>query len=139
MTIAFESTRRIAVSPSEVWAMLTDWSRAHEWMPGIDELVPDRPTEVGTVLSFTAQERERSSTITTLQENRRLVLHSEASVVIADYEYTLVPIGDVATEITLVARVEVRGAMRPFAKRIRTSIAEADRVQLDRLATLITD
>ncbi len=137
MVTAFETTHRIALAPDAVWTVLTDWSRAHEWMPGIDALVPDGPTAVGTTLRFTAHGRDRTSTIAVLEPGARLMLHSEAPGVVADYTYTLVAAGEGETDVTLVADVVTKGAMRPLGPTIRSSIAKADSVQLERLAALL--
>ena len=57
-------------------AALIDWDNAHRWMPGIDKLHANGPTEVGTTLSFHARGKDRPSEIIALEPGRRLVLRS---------------------------------------------------------------
>ncbi|HYI50553.1 MAG TPA: SRPBCC family protein [Microbacterium sp.] len=56
MTIAIDTRIHIAAPRSIVWGALTDWSRAHEWMPeATDMRQTSEPLSVGTVLAFRAR------------------------------------------------------------------------------------
>lgn len=136
MTLAFSTRRSVPSSPADVWAVLTDWGRAGEWLPGVEGMRAEGPLAVGTVLRFTARGKERTSTITALEAGRAITLTSEQPGVHADYRYELAPAGS-GTTVTLTADVTARGPMRLLGGVIRGAIAKADGSQLDRLAALL--
>lgn len=136
MTLAFSARRTVPAAPADVWAVLTDWSRAAEWLPGVDGMRAEGPLAVGTVLHFTARGAARTSTITALEPGRALTLTSEQPGVRADYRYVLAPSGS-GTELSLDADVATRGAMKLLGGVIRGAIAKEDGGQLDRLAALL--
>lgn len=135
MTLAFDDRRVVPASPADVWSVLTDWSRASAWLPGVEGMRADGPLAVGTVLRFTARGKERTSTITALEPGRALTLTSEQPGVRADYRYSLDPEGP-GTAISLAADIQTRGAMRMLGPVIRGAIAKEDGAQLQRLAVL---
>lgn len=136
MTLAFEDRRVVPASPADVWSLLTDWSRASSWLPGVEGMRADGPLAVGTVLRFTARGKERTSTITALEPGRVLTLTSEQPGVRADYRYALAPDGS-GTSVSLAADIETRGAMRMLGPVIRGAIAREDGAQLERLVALL--
>jgi len=136
MTLAFSDRRTVSADPAAVWAVLTDWSRASEWLPGVEGMRAEGPLAVGTVLRFTARGAARTSTITALDPGRALTLTSEQPGVRADYRYSLESDGR-GTTISLEADVETRGAMRLLGPVIRGAIAKEDGAQLERLVALL--
>jgi len=136
MPQAFRDNQTILASPHAVWAMLTDWSTASEWMPGVSDMRAAGDTAIGTELTFSARGKARSSTVTALEPGRLITMSSTMPGVLADYTYTLEPAGD-ATTVSLVADVETSGPMRLMGKMIRSAIAKEDGVQLARLKALI--
>lgn len=138
MTLAFSARRTVTADPATVWAALTDWGRASEWLPGVEGMRAEGPLAVGTVLHFTARGAARTSTITALDAGRALTLTSEQPGVRADYRYTLAASGSGSgTEVALDADVETRGAMKLLGPVIRGAIAKEDGGQLDRLAAIL--
>ena len=107
--MAFRATVHIGRSMEDVWACLTNWKRAPEWMRGIEEMhAADGPVGEGTRLVFRARGAERESTIVTWSPPRRLALRSRQGGMTATYEYTCEP-EDGGTRLTLCARCEARG------------------------------
>lgn len=138
MTTAIDTRIHIAAPRSLVWDTLTDWSRAHEWMPeATDMRQTSEPLRVGTVLAFRAQKSERTSTVEALDPGSMIALASDGPGVHAVYTYTLRDAAD-GTDVRLVADVETRGAMKMLGPTIRSSIAKADGGQLDALAKLVS-
>ena len=136
MTIAFTATRVVSAAPPVVWATLTNWERGPEWLPEVESMSSEGPTAVGSVLRFTARGIQRTSTVTAMDPGRSITLTSEQPGVEAHYRYTLEPEGS-GTAIALEADVVTSGAMRMLGPVIRSAIAKADSVQLDRLAALL--
>ena len=136
MTIAFTAARVVAAAPPVVWATLTNWERGPEWLPEVEKMTSDGPTTVGTVLRFTARGTPRTSTVSAVDPGRSITLTSEQPGVTAHYRYTLEPEGS-GTAIALEADVVTSGVMRLLGPVIRSAIAKADRVQLDRLAAVL--
>lgn len=136
MPQAFSDTQTILASPSEVWATLTDWSAASQWMPGVSDMRAAGDIGVGTELTFSARGKARSSTVTALEPGRRITMSSAMPGVLADYTYSLEPAGNTTT-VSLVADVDTRGPLKLLGKVIRSAIAKEDGVQLSRLKTLI--
>jgi len=130
MTQAIHVTAVIDRPVGAVWAELTDWARAAEWMPGVDDVRPDGPTAVGTTLAVRARGKDRTSTITALEPGRSVTLTSVQGGVTADYRYTCEPVGD-GTTVTLVADVRTSGPWGLLGPLIRTAIRRADGGQLD--------
>jgi carbon monoxide dehydrogenase subunit G len=138
MTTAIDTRIHIAAPRALVWGTLTDWSRAHEWMPEATGMrQTSEPLRVGTVLAFRAQKSERTSTVAALDPGAMIALASEGPGVHAVYTYTLEDAAD-GTDVRLVADVETRGAMKMLGPTIRSSIAKADGGQLEALAKIVS-
>jgi carbon monoxide dehydrogenase subunit G len=138
MTTAIDTRIHISAPRPVVWNALTDWSRAHEWMPEASDMrQTSEPLEVGTVLAFRAQKSDRTSTVEALRPGELISLASDGPGVHAVYTYTLQDAAD-GTEVRLVADVETRGAMKLLGPTIRSSIAKADGGQLEALARVVT-
>ena len=108
----FERSTRIARRPDEVWAVLTDWERATEWMPGVASLAPVGAQDgAGTTLRFSSRGRAHDAVVRVWEPARRLVLESTQGGVTATYEYLLDTHGadGGATEMRMLASCETRG------------------------------
>ena len=136
MTEAFSATTTVAVSPERVWATITDWTKAPEWMPGTSAFRLDGPLRPGAVLHYTARGKERTSTVVEVVPERSLVLTSTVGKVHANYRYVLAPVPG-GTRIDLTADVRTSGLMRMLDRVIRRAIAKEDSSQLDRLKPLV--
>lgn len=110
MAEGFQATERIAGSREEVWACLTNWQRAPEWMKGIEEMraLTDGPVGEGTRLVFRSRGAERETTVVAWAPPHRLALRSQQGGMTATYEYTCEP-EDRGTRLTLRARCEAQG------------------------------
>ena len=128
MAQTFAVAETIDRPAGEVWEALTDWSNAHQWMPGVNRLEAQGETVTGTELRFHARNAERTSVIARCDTGRS----------IADYTYELQPAGDGATRVTLVAECRFRGLlfllMSPL---IRRAIRSADGIQLEQLKKVV--
>ncbi len=136
MTITIDAEERIERSPDEVWALLTDWSRAHEWMAGIDSMTPNGPTQVGTILVFSARGKERESEITAVVAGSEVSLTSRQGPVSATYTYSRAPEGSGA-RMRLVADCEIRGPLKFLGPLLRMAMRRADGGQLRDLKELL--
>lgn len=134
MKEAFRVERTIHRPVDEVWAGLTNWSEAARWMSGIDRLEAGGDTTVGTTLTFYTRGRDRTATIAECEPGQILSLRSVQGRVTADYTYTLEAKED-ATVVRLVATCELRGWFGLLGPIVRLAMAQADRGQLDQLAT----
>lgn len=136
MPVSIDVEERIALSPGEVWAALTNWDRAHEWMAGIDSMASGGPTETGTVLTFLARGKQRESEITAVAPGRQVSLTSRQGPVCATYTYTCAPDGH-GTRLRLVADCEIRGPLKLLGPLLRTAIRRTDGGQLRALKELL--
>ena len=138
MPRAFAAEATIARSAPDVWHALTDWSNAHRWMAGVDWLKADSETAQGTGITFRSRGHDRTSTITSCEPGRSLVLHSEHGGVSADYEYAIEALGDRTTQVTMTVDCHMRGfPWRILAPLIRMAIRKSDGDQLDALKRFI--
>jgi uncharacterized protein YndB with AHSA1/START domain len=144
VTQAFHATTVIDRPAAAVWAALTDWPRAAEWMPGVDAVrtrgtAGADPAAVGTELIVRARGKDRTSTITAVVPGRSLTLTSVQGGVTADYAYTVAPSseGD-GTTVTLAADVRTRGWWTVFGPLLRAAIRRADGGQLDAFRRVVT-
>ena len=138
MARAFAAAETIDRPVGEVWEALTDWSNAHQWMPGVDRLEAQGETVTGTELRFHARNAERTSVIARCDTGRSIVLRSVQGGVTADYTYELQPAGDGATRVTLVAECRFRGILYVLmSPLIRRAIRSADGKQLEQLKKVV--
>lgn len=141
MAEAFRATEKIAAPADAVWAVLTDWDRATEWMGGIDALRAEGPNEVGTTLTFTARGKERSSRIVALEPGRSVTLRSEQGKATADYRYRCTPSdgeGADGTTVELVADCRTEGAVMAVAgPLLRMMMKRTDGSQLEALKRIV--
>ena len=138
ITEALCASVKIQADPQVVWAVLTDWSRAPEWMAGVDWVATHSsgPLREGTSLSFRVRGKDRPVEVTTHDEPRRLALTSVEGPVRTDHTYSLTPSGD-ATSLELVACCEARGVARLLGPLLRRAIRHNDAHQPGALQALI--
>jgi uncharacterized protein YndB with AHSA1/START domain len=134
----FASESVIERSPSQVWAALTDWDRAPDWMDGVEHLTADGPVAAGTSLTFRSNGRDRISQIVDAQRGRRLVIRSVLRGVTADYVYVLDHEAG-ATRLTLRATCAVSGLRRVLGPVLREAIRRTDSRQPEALRRLLED
>ncbi len=110
MANGFRASAHVARSVEEVWAELTDWARAPEWMAGIADMRPDGggPVGEGSVLTFRSRGAERTTTVVEWSPPSRLSLRSTQGGMSATYTYACAPERD-GTRLTLDAACEARG------------------------------
>lgn len=137
MTEVFTADTTIDRPVDVVWARLIDWDFAARWMPGVDALRAQGPTEIGTKLTFTTRGKERAGQIAALDPGRSITLRSVQGGVTADYVYRCTPNGD-GTRVSLVADCRITGPVRLLSPMIRSAIRRADSDQLDAFAATFT-
>ena len=115
----------------QVWEALTDWSNAHRWMPGIDEMTAEGDAAEGTRLTFRARGADRSSTIVQCDVGRSMVLRSVQGGVTADYAYEVHELGEGSARVTLVAICQFTGLWRSLVSPLlRIAVRLSDGKQL---------
>lgn len=136
MEQVFDVEAVISAPRDEVWAALTDWTRASEWMDGVEALAADGPVAPGTVLTFTAGGRDRQSAIVDCQPSESLTIRSVLRGVTADYAYALedVPGG---TRVSLVATCATSGLQRLLGPVLRDAMRRTDHGQLEALRVVV--
>jgi carbon monoxide dehydrogenase subunit G len=137
MTEAFRTEEALAVSSDRAWAALTDLVRAPEWMPGVDSMSVAGTLRQGARVTFHTRGKERASEVIQLAPGRSMTLRSVQGPVTADYVYSVDPVADEASRVTLAADVTTSGGMRVLAPLIRSAIAKADRGQLSRFKAFV--
>lgn len=108
MTRVISTSETIRKPPAEVWDILTDWPKATAWMPSVASMQADGPTQVGTKLNYKTRGDTFHSTITELDEGRKLTLRTEHGSVIADYTYELEETAG-GTKVSLNATCQLSG------------------------------
>lgn len=134
----FASEVVIERSRPQVWAVLTDWDRAPDWMDGVDQLQADGPVVAGTALTFRSHGRDRVSTIVDALPERRLVIRSVLRGVTADYAYSLDEEGG-ATRLTLRATCGIDGLRRVFGPVLREAMRRTDSRQPEALRSVLEE
>lgn len=138
MSLAFEVAEEIGRPIDEVWAALTDWNNASQWMPGVDQLRAHGETAAGTQITFRARGKERPSAIARCEPGRSIVLRSVQGSVTADYAYELAPAGHDSTRVTLIAKCQSEGIFwRLFFPLLRIAMRRVDGPQLANLKMYI--
>ncbi len=138
MAQAFDVETTINRSADDVWKTLTDWTRAAEWMRGIDSMTANGPNEVGTELLFRARGKDRPATIAAIDESTRsLTLRSVQGGVTADYRYRMEPVADGTARVHLAADCATTGVWSLFAPLLRLMMKRTDSGQLEDLKKLM--
>ena len=131
MPNGFSVTERIDHSPAEVWAYLTNFHNAKDWMKGVEAMTQktEGPMEIGTRFSFKARGKERETRVTALEPGKRIALTSTQGGVTAVYTYSLAPDGT-GTEIKLEAVCEATGFWKLLHPMIAIAMKHSDSSQL---------
>jgi uncharacterized protein YndB with AHSA1/START domain len=139
MTIAFHRETVIPLPPESAWAVLTDWSRAPQWMQGVEDMRAEGPTAEGTALVFRHRGIEHRAAIVACTPPEKIVLRIKAGPGSADYAYTLVPAKFGSTTLRLVAACEFQGLLfKLFSPIVRWTMRRVDGGQLNALSKLMT-
>ena len=134
MAGGFHAVETIGRAPAEVWARLTDFARAGDWMTGVSNVtrLTDGPLAVGSRLRFTSRGAIHETEVTALDHGCRIDLTSTQGGITATYSYRLAPEG-AGTRATLDAACEARGLWRLIHPLIAYAMRRADSGQLARL------
>ena len=98
----------------------------------------DGDTAEGTHIRFRTRGADRDSLIASCEPGRSIVLRSQQGGVTADYVYSLEPVGETATRVTLVAECNFSGLhYRLLAPLIRFAIRGTDGGQIADLKRLM--
>lgn len=137
MSQAFEVTTTINRPAEEVWASLVDWSKASQWMSGIDSMTANGPNEAGTELVFRARGKDRPSSIAAIDPGRSVTLRSVQGGVTADYRYRVEPVTDETTKVDLNADCSTTGMWSIVGPLLRIMMKRTDSGQLEGLKQLM--
>ena len=137
--MGFSAAETIARPRAQVWAAVTDWGRASQWMNGVDELrvIQQGSVGKGTKLAFRSRGSERETTVTTWLPGEKLALCSRQGGITAEYVYGFTDCPE-GTRVTLAASCRGEGlGWRLAAPFIGLLMAKADGGQLRALRTMI--
>lgn len=135
---AFEQSATIARPIEEVWALMTDWSRAAAWWPRVLEVEGPLSVEPGDMLTFSYQGTPASATVDIVDEPNRLVLRRVNGPVSATFDYRLESDTD-STTVYLRTELAAEQALRMVAPLLRRGLARSDRNQMNLLKRLAED
>lgn len=139
--MAFSAGETIRRPRLQVWAAATDWSRASQWMKGVDGLrvVQKRSVGVGTKLAFRSRGSERQTMVTAWLPGEKLALCSRQGGITAEYVYGFADCPE-GTRVTLDASCRGEGVgWRLAAPFIGFLMAKADGNQLRALKSMIEE
>ncbi len=139
--MAFSSAETVRRPRAQVWAAATNWSRASQWMKGVDELrvVQQGPVGEGSKLAFRSRGSERETIFVTWLPDEKLALRSRQGGITAEYVYGFADCPE-GTRVTLEASCHGEGlGWRLAAPLIGFLMASADGSQLRALKTMIED
>ena len=138
MTQTISATETISRPPEHVWAVLTDWPGAVRWMNGIESMSIEGDTVEGALIRFHTRGKDRDSVIARCDPGREIVLRSQQGGVTADYTYSLEPVGESSTRVSLVAECDFSGLRyRLLGPLIRFAIRRTDGGQIAALKRVI--
>jgi carbon monoxide dehydrogenase subunit G len=127
---AFTITELVYLPPVRVWTLLTDWTAAPMWMPGVSEMHAEGPLAPGLSLDFHAQGHDRTATVSAVDPGRSITISSGQGDVHTDYRYDLADdAGD--TRLTLTVDVAVSEELAGMAGQLREELAAAEAEQLE--------
>ena len=140
MTQTISATETISRPPEHVWAVLTDWPGAVRWMKGIESMSIDGDTVEGAHVGFVTRGQDRDSVIAHCDPGRSIVLRSQQGSVTADYTYSLEPVGESSTRVSLVAECHFSGLLfRLLSPLIGFAIRRTDGGQIAALKQVIEE
>lgn len=117
-----------------VWELLTDWSAAPAWLPGIEEMHVNGPSGPGQELAYSSGGHARHYTLATLDAEHGLTMVSGSAddEVRVEYGYLLVPDG-AWTRVSLRVAVRVHETLAEEGLGLATALADAEAGQLESL------
>ncbi|WP_309081396.1 SRPBCC family protein [Zhihengliuella sp.] len=129
---ALEDEALIHLPQWRVWDLLTDWTSAPLWMPGVDSMLAVGPAVPGQVLRYVSAEHERELTVATVERGSALTLAtgSDGADVRVEYGYLLVAEAD-RTRLRLRVGIRLNDAVTDGADELRAALAEAESGQLE--------
>ena len=138
MAGGFSVQERIDRPVAEVWAFLTDMTKAPEWMTGVQAMEPvgTEPIGVGSRFRFMSRGAPRETAVTAWQPMTTFALTSIQGGVTATYEYR-VKEADGATEVELHALCEAKGFWKLLHPLIATLMKKSDSKHLLQLKKAI--
>lgn len=122
---ALEDEIVVHLPVGRVWQLLTDWTAAPVWMPGIEEMRVAGPVGPGQQLNYVAGGHERQYTLATFDPGHGLTMVSGAddADLHVEYGYLLLPDGD-WTRLRL--RVAIRAVESLHEESLGLAVALAD-------------
>lgn len=134
MPAGFSVTQRIERPPAAVWAYLTDFQNAQDWMTGVEAMTQtaEGQLEIGTGFTFRSRGKQRETRVTALDPGTRIALTSTQGGVTATYSYSLAPDGD-GTRVTLDAVCDATGFWKLLHPLIAFAMKQSDSSQLAKL------
>ncbi len=134
MANGFTVRETLEYAPEVVWAYLTNFENAPEWMAGIGPFtqITQNPLEIGTRFGFEARGKLRETRVTALVPGKRIALTSTQGGVTATYTYSVAPTGD-GTEVVLDAVCEATGLWKLLHPIIVVAMRKSDSSQLANL------
>lgn len=136
MREVFAAEAVIGAPRARVWATLTDWSCAPQWMDGVESLRSEGPLAPGTVLTFTSGGRDRDSSVVAVQPPTSLVIRSVLRGWTTEYAYELRDT-EAGTHVALVATCATTGVRRLLEPLLHDAMRRTDSGQLDALRRLL--
>lgn len=139
MAEGFTVVETIERSPEDVWAYLTDFSHAKQWMTGVEEMtkVTQGSIKLGTCFRFKSRGKERESHVTAFEPGKLIALKSTQGGVTATYTYCLVSAGD-GTQVRLNAVCRATGFWKLLHPIIVIAMKKSDSNHLAQLKAAIT-
>ena len=122
MPAGFSVTQKIERPPAVVWAYLTDFQKARDWMTGVEAMTQtaEGPLEIGTRFTFRSRGKQRETRVTALDPGRRIALTSTQG-------------GVTGTQLSLHAVCEATGAWKLLHPLIAFAMKQSDSSQLAKL------
>ena len=135
MADGFSVSETIDRPASEVWAYLTDFRHAGDWMTGVEDMIQitGGALGVGARFKFKARGKERETEVTAWEPGRRLALTSTQGGVTATYEYSLLPSSSGSTELRLEASCHAQGLWKLLHPLVVLAMKRSDSSHLTKL------
>lgn len=121
---ALRLSELVYLPPARVWDLLTDWTAAPAWMPGIVEMHAEDELRIGAVIDYHSGTHERQLTVIALVPGRAITLSTGPDEGRTDYAYALAEDG-ADTRIELVISVPPAGP-GGSPPELRAALAEAE-------------
>ena len=138
MTRGFHVVERIDALPEAVWLTLTDFTKAEQWMNGVEEMIQETSggLGLGTRFQFRSRGHVHHAVVTDFVPGQKIALTSTQGGVTATYVYCVLPSGRGAT-ITLDATCTAQGYWKLVHPLIAYAMKKADSSQLANLSAVI--